>query len=99
MPANALRMDAGFFRLALDSTLCLRLLLSRYALGHFAQVVRTGACNGQHKIEQLGRWVLMPHDRVEGDGFPMIHEFLSMMLGLRRAGISLAAGGSCRRRP
>jgi hypothetical protein len=34
----------------------------------------------------------MAHDRVEGDEFPMIHEFLSMMLGVRRAGITVAAG-------
>jgi CRP-like cAMP-binding protein len=71
----------------------LRTVLHRYALAHFEQVARSAACNGRHNIEQrLARWLLMAHDRVEGDEFPMTHEFLSMMLGVRRAGITVAAG-------
>src|SRR3954470_3273618 len=51
------------------------------------------ACNGRHNIDQrLARWLLMGHDRAEGDEYPMTHEFLSMMLGVRRAGITVAAG-------
>jgi CRP-like cAMP-binding protein len=70
-----------------------RTVLHRYALAHFEQVARSAACNGRHSIEQrLARWLLMGHDRVEGDDFPMTHEFLSMMLGVRRAGITVAAG-------
>ena len=64
-----------------------------YTMAHFEQVARTGACNGRHPIDQrLSRWLLMAHDRVEGDEFPMTHEYLSMMLGVRRAGITVAAG-------
>jgi CRP-like cAMP-binding protein len=93
VPGTALRMEAGAFREELDRIPTLRTILHRYALAHFEQVARTAACNGRHNIEQrLARWLLMSHDRVEGDEFPMTHEFMSMMLGVRRAGITTAAG-------
>ncbi|MBC4018835.1 Crp/Fnr family transcriptional regulator, partial [Siccirubricoccus deserti] len=64
-----------------------------YAMAFSVQVSQTAACNGRHHIEdRLARWLLMAHDRSEGAAFPMTHEFLSMMLGVRRAGISVAAG-------
>jgi CRP-like cAMP-binding protein len=92
-PGTALRIDATAFREELDRTPSLRTVLHRYALAHFEQVARSAACNGRHVIEQrLARWLLMGHDRVEGDEYPMTHEFLSMMLGVRRAGITVAAG-------
>ncbi|WP_338664811.1 Crp/Fnr family transcriptional regulator [Pararoseomonas sp. SCSIO 73927] len=92
-PGTALRMEAGAFRLALEAHPDLRDLLLRYALVHHSQVARTAACNGRHGIEQrLARWLLMGHDRAEGDSYPMTHEFLSMMLGVRRAGVTVAAG-------
>ncbi|SDC97447.1 Crp/Fnr family transcriptional regulator [Belnapia rosea] len=93
MPGTAMRMDATAFRKALDDIPSLRPLLNRYALAHFEQVARTGACNGRHHIDQrLARWLLMSHDRTGSDEFPMTHEFMSMMLGVRRAGITVAAG-------
>jgi CRP-like cAMP-binding protein len=71
----------------------LRTLLLRYAMAFNVQVSQTAACNGRHHVEdRLARWLLMAHDRAEGDRFPMTHEFLSMMLGVRRAGITVAAG-------
>jgi len=90
---TALRMDATAFREELDRLPALRTLLSRYALVHHGQVARTAACNGRHQIDQrLARWLLMAHDRAEGDEYPMTHEFLGMMLGVRRAGVTVAAG-------
>lgn len=92
-PGTALRMDAAAFREELDRLPAFRTLLLRYALVHLGQVARTAACNGRHQIDQrLARWLLMAHDRAEGDEYPMTHEFLSMMLGVRRAGVTVAAG-------
>jgi CRP-like cAMP-binding protein len=92
-PGTALRMDAQAFREELGGIPALRTLLLRFALVHHGQVARTAACNGRHHTDQrLARWLLMAHDRAEGDEFPMTHEFLSMMLGVRRSSITVAAG-------
>src|SRR3954447_21313600 len=92
-PGTALQMNAAAFRAELDRIPAFRTLLLRYALVHHGQVARTAACNGRHHIDQrLARWLLMAHDRARMDEFPMTHEFLSMMLGVRRAGITIAAG-------
>ena len=90
---TALSIGTDALRLAMDGDQALRSLLLRYVLAHYSQVARTAACNGRHYIEQrLARWLLMAHDRARGsDEFPMTHEFLSMMLGVRRAGISTSA--------
>ena len=79
-------------RVQMEGT-ALRALLHRYALAFQAQVTMTAACNARHAIEQrLSRWLLIAHDRAGADEFPITHEFLSMMLGVRRPGVSLAAG-------
>jgi CRP-like cAMP-binding protein len=92
-PGTAQRMDVAAFREKMDRIPAFRALLLRYVLVHQGQVARTAACNGRHHTDQrLARWLLMAHDRVGGDEFPMTHEFLSMMLGVRRAGITVAAG-------
>src|SRR3954468_4097861 len=57
------------------------------------QVTQTAACNGRHPLEErLARWLLMTHDRADGDVLPLTQEFLATMLGVRRAGVSVAAG-------
>jgi CRP-like cAMP-binding protein len=92
-PGQAFSMSAAALRQAMAEDPVLRDLLLRYALVHHGQVARTAACNGRHQTEQrLARWLLMAHDRADGDEFPMTHEFLAMMLGLRRAGVTVAAG-------
>jgi CRP-like cAMP-binding protein len=89
----ALCMSVPGFREAVAADPALRDLLLRYALSYHRQVARTAVCNGRHHTEQrLVRWLLMAHDRIEGNQFPMTHEFLAMMLGVRRAGVSVAAG-------
>lgn len=67
-----------------------RVLRSTQALN--AQVSQTAACNAHHTLpERLARWLLMAHDRAESDELPLTQEFLSMMLGVRRAGVSVVA--------
>ncbi|WP_043342335.1 Crp/Fnr family transcriptional regulator [Belnapia moabensis] len=93
MPGTALRMSASTFREMLEQLPSLRRLLNRYALVHHGQVARTGACNGRHHTDdRLVRWLLMAHDRAGVDTFPITHEILGMMLGVRRAGVTVAAG-------
>jgi CRP-like cAMP-binding protein len=90
---TALRLEARAFQDELGRSSALRDLVLRYALAFNVLVAWTAACNGRHQIEQrLARWMLMGHDRSDGDEFPMTHEFLAMMLGVRRAGVTVAAG-------
>ena len=90
---SALRLEGDVFRQAVNDNSDIRRVMHRYALAFNVQVTMTAACNGRHAIEQrLSRWLLMAHDRIGQDEFTMTHEFLSMMLGVRRAGVTVAAG-------
>lgn len=67
-------------------------MILRFVHSMFTQVAQTAACNRLHTLDQrLARWLLMSHDRTEGDAFAMTQDFLSRMLGVRRAGVSVAA--------
>ena len=91
-PGTALRMEASAFRQALDEHPSLRPLLFRYGEFMRAQVTQTAACNGNHNLEQrLSRWLLMSHDRANGDRFLMTHEFLATMLCVHRPSVTVAA--------
>jgi hypothetical protein len=60
---------------------------------HYKQVARTSACNACHGVkERLVRRLLTADDQAEGNPFAMTQEFLSMLLGVRRAGVTVAAG-------
>jgi CRP-like cAMP-binding protein len=91
MPGTGLRIDAEIVSTAVDESSSLRKLLLRYILTEIIQTRQTAFVNASHEIEaRLARWLLMCHDRVDGDELLLKHEFLSMMLGVRRAGVSLA---------
>jgi CRP-like cAMP-binding protein len=90
---RALRMEATAFTAALDHLPAFRRLVRRYIQALFGQISQAAACNRLHSNEErLSRWLLMSHDRVETDTFPITHEFLGQMLGSRRATVTLSAG-------
>ncbi len=90
---TGLRLSAGDFRAALGEMPGLMSVLLRYVDAFQTQISQTAACNNRHHIEQrLARWILMTHDRVEGDSFVITQEFMSSMLGVRRPGVTLALG-------
>jgi CRP-like cAMP-binding protein len=65
--------------------------LLRYAQASHVQVSETAFANANSDVEaRLARWLLMCHDRVEGDDIPLTHEFIAMMLGVRRPGVTVA---------
>jgi CRP-like cAMP-binding protein len=71
----------------------LRTMLLRFAQYFLNQLSQSVACNRLHTLEErCARWILMTHDRVHGDVFEMTQEFLSMMLGVHRPGVSVAMG-------
>ena len=87
----ALRVPAAGLLRAVEEQPQLRDTLLKYAHLHFAQAAQTAACQGAHSvIQRCARWLLMVHDRVEGDEFTLTQEFLSQMLGARRASVSEA---------
>jgi CRP-like cAMP-binding protein len=93
MQGTVLRLPAGALREACAARPGVLKLLLRYVLAFHGQVSQTAACNNHHPIEErLARWLLLSHDRAEGDSFPMTHEFMALMLGVRRPGVTIAAG-------
>jgi CRP-like cAMP-binding protein len=65
----------------------------RYVMTLLTQMAQGSACNRLHPIEaRCSRWLLMTHDRVDGDSFPLTQEFLAQMLGVTRPSVSIAAG-------
>lgn len=93
VPDGAWRISADTLRRALDDVNGLRPLLLRYVQTFLNQVGQGSACNRAHAVqERCARWLLMTHDRVGEDEFPLTQEFLAAMLGVRRAGVTVAAG-------
>lgn len=93
VPGKALRMDAGAFIAHLEQVDRFRHVVESYTQALFGQISQAAACNRLHSNEErLSRWLLMSHDRVGTDTFPITHEFLGQMLGSRRATVTLSAG-------
>jgi CRP-like cAMP-binding protein len=93
IPGSALRMQASVFREEVGRRTALLGLLLRYVQALHIQVSLSAACNGRHTLpERLARWLLTARDRATSDRMPLSHEFLAMMLGVRRAGVTVALG-------
>ena len=94
VPGEGLRMKAPLFRQALAQSPALQVVMLRYVHALFNQVAQSAACNHFHSLEQrCCRWLLMTRDRMDTDKFLLTQEFLAMMLGVQRPGVSIAAGG------
>jgi CRP-like cAMP-binding protein len=94
LEGSAFRIRADILRQRLDANEALRRHFGHYAHSFHQQVSQTAACNGAHSLEQrFARWLLLARHRIGSDELPLTQEFLSMMLAVRRAGVTEAAGG------
>jgi CRP-like cAMP-binding protein len=85
------RIAAAELRRAMEESPSLRRLLLNFAHIFTCLSAQTAACNARHSIEQrLARWLLLAHDRMSDDRVPLTHESLALMLGVRRAGVTVA---------
>ena len=92
------RISASALCAAITKSDTLRSLMLKWAQGFMIQTAHTALANGRAKLEQrLARWLLMAHDRMTSNAVPLTHEFLAVMLGVRRAGVTVAIHGFERR--
>jgi CRP-like cAMP-binding protein len=90
---HGLRMKAKAFWQEMERSATLRTVMLHYAHAVFNLVAQSAACNTFHALERrCCRWLLMTHDRMQSNEFQLTQEFLAMMLGVQRPGVTLAAG-------
>jgi CRP-like cAMP-binding protein len=88
---SGLRMRAEDLSAAMEASPSLKALLLRWVQALLIQTAQSTLANGRYTIqERLARWLLMCHDRMDDDDLPLTHEFLSLMLGVRRSGVTEA---------
>jgi len=88
-PGHGRRVRTVVIRDLLERHAALREMLAGYLVSIFSVVAQSAACNQRHSAQQrCARWLLMTHDRLEEGSFPMTQEFLSGMLGVRRATVT-----------
>jgi len=92
VPGKAWKMPAETFRSLLETSQLFRELVNRYLQAYVNMLGQLAACNRLHSVyERCARWLLMTQDRVGSHEFPLTHEFLAIMLGSRRSGVTVAA--------
>lgn len=90
---GGVRVKAGVFKQEMGRCGGLFWLLLRYSQALFVETAQTAACNRLHGLDaRLCRWLLMTRDRARSDSLDLTHEFMAVMLGVRRAGVTEAAG-------
>ena len=89
--AHALRIDARRFVEAVEASATLRQTMLRYVQTLLVQTCQSAVANARYQIEaRLARWLLMCHDRSDGDEVGLTHEFMAMMIGAQRSGVTVA---------
>ena len=92
-PGTARKIEAGAFRTEVKRARTLARVLHRYTHAFLTHLGQSSACNSHHSVEQrCCRWLLLAHNRLGADEFPLTHEFLAAMLGVRRTGVTEVAG-------
>jgi CRP-like cAMP-binding protein len=88
---EGMRITAKELRKAMNASRTLHSLLLKFVQVFLVQTAHTAIANARANIDKrLARWILMAHDRTRDDTIPLTHEFLSLMLGVRRAGVTEA---------
>ena len=88
----AVRLEAGLFRELLQEDKPFADTVGRYAHAYTVMIAQGAVCNSSHKLERrCARWLLMAHDRVRQDEFPLTQAFLAQMLSVRRSTVSEVA--------
>lgn len=89
---DAFKMSAEDMKAEFAKGSTFQKLLLRYTQALMTQISQTAVCNRLHSVEQqLCRWILLSHDRLQNDKLKMTHALISNMLGVRREGVTLAA--------
>jgi len=89
---TAMRMTIADFRREFSESAALKRELFLFTHLLMIQIAQTAACNRFHRVSQrMARWILMTSDRIKSDDFRITQEFLALMLGVRRVGVSVAA--------
>jgi CRP-like cAMP-binding protein len=93
IPGAAVRVDAAIFQDIIGRRPVVERLIHQHLYTLMRQILQGAACNRLHSMEErCARWLLMTHDRAGEDTFPLTQEFLSHMLGVRRATVNVATG-------
>lgn len=91
--ASCSRLPVEAFRREMARGGPFRDLMHRYANAMVGVIMQGTGCNAAHSVEQrLARWLLLAHDRMESDVFPLTQEFVAMMLGVARPTVTVVAG-------
>jgi|CXWL01.1.fsa_nt_gi CRP-like cAMP-binding protein len=89
MAGSAHRISAKHLRTALEASKTLSQRMQRYAHVFMVQIAQTAFANGKARLDnRLARWLLMAHDRQDDDDLHLTHEFIAVMLGVRRSGVT-----------